>query len=86
MNKEQALIQLKDLLFNFENFEEVETTDEDVQALKYTIDELEKTAPEVSVQEQLLNEISNGSKTINQVRKEYGLEPIEDGDTFTIKL
>lgn len=52
MNKEQVLIQLKDLLFNLENFEEVETTEEDVQALKYAINELERTAPEVPVQEQ----------------------------------
>ncbi|MDB1947649.1 hypothetical protein PMY35_07425 [Clostridium tertium] len=38
-------------------------------------EDIERTAPELSVQEQS-NEISNGSKTINQVRKEYGLEPI----------
>ena len=38
-------------------------------------EDIERTAPELSVQEQS-NEISNGSKTINQVRKEYVLEPI----------
>ncbi|MBS5986011.1 hypothetical protein [Clostridium sp.] len=53
MNKEKALTQLKDLLYSFENFEEVETKSEDVQALKYAVDELEKTAPEVEVQEQI---------------------------------
>lgn len=52
MNKEKALIQLKDLLYNFENFESVETTEDDVQALKYAIKELERTAQEVPVQEQ----------------------------------
>lgn len=48
-------------------------------------EDIERTAPELSVQEQS-NEISNGSKTINQVRKEYGLEPIEGGHILTIKL
>lgn len=38
------------------------------------------------IQEQQLKEISNGSKTINQARKEYGLEPLEGGDTLTTKL
>lgn len=52
MNKEKALTQLKDLLYSFENFEEIETKNEDVQALKYAVDQLEKTAPEVKVQEQ----------------------------------
>lgn len=52
MDKEKALIQLKDLLYNFENFESVETTEDDVQALKYAIYELERTAQEVPVQEQ----------------------------------
>ena len=52
MDREKALMQLKDLLYNFENFEEVEITEEDVQALKYVIRELERTAPEVPVQEQ----------------------------------
>ena len=52
MDKEKALIQLKDLLYNFENFESVETTEDDVQALKYAINELERTAQEVPVQEQ----------------------------------
>ena len=45
-------MQLKDLLYSFKNFEEVETTEEDVQALEYAIKEL--TAQEVPVQEQLL--------------------------------
>lgn len=48
-------------------------------------EELERTAQEVPVQEQF-NQISTGSKTINQIRKENGLEPIEDGDVLTIKL
>lgn len=62
MNKEKALMQLKDLLFNFENFEEVETTEDDVQALEYAIKELERTAQEIPVQEQLkfIPEDSNG--------------------------
>ena len=47
--------------------------------------DVERTAQEVPVQEQL-NQISTGSKTINQIRKENGLEPIEDGDVLTIKL
>lgn len=51
-NKEKALMQLKDLLYNFENFQSVETTEDDVQALKYAINELERTAQEVPIQEQ----------------------------------
>ncbi|CAM2079811.1 MAG: hypothetical protein NSGCLCUN01_04039 [uncultured Clostridium sp.] len=45
----------------------------------------EKTTQEVLLQEQL-NEISKGSKTINQIREENGLKPIENGDIATIKL
>lgn len=46
---------------------------------------LERTAQEVPVQEQLI-QIANGSKTINQIRELNGLEPIEGGNTLTIKL
>lgn len=56
------------------------------QALEYAIKELERTAQEVSVQEQFLNEISSGSKTINQIRKAYGLKAIEGGDQYMSKI
>lgn len=39
-----------------------------------------------SLQEQQREEISNGSKTLNKIRKDYGLEPLEGGDTLTTKL
>lgn len=62
MNKEKTLMQLKDLLYNFENFESVETTEDDVQALKHAIDELERTAQEVPVQEQYVGKCSQCNK------------------------
>lgn len=43
-----------------------------------------ETAQERLPQEQL--EINNGSKTINQVRKEYNLEPIKSGDALYYKI
>ena len=32
------------------------------------------------------NEIKSGEKTLNQVRKEYGLPPIEGGDIYLHKV
>lgn len=43
MNKEKAVEQLNDLLYDFENFVEVETTHEDVQALKYILHHLDRS-------------------------------------------
>ena len=61
---EKALMKLKDLLYSFKNFEEVETTEEDVQALEYAIKEL--TAQEVPVQEQYVT-LKIDSKEIAKV-------------------
>ena len=66
MNKE-ALIQLKFLLFKFKNFEVVETAGEDVQALEYAINELERTAQEVPVQEQSSEGIEKLAEEIAKV-------------------
>lgn len=70
MNKEKTLMQLKDLLYNFENFESVETTEDDVQALRYAILELERTAQEVPVQEQsessITTNVGNTSVVMNK--------------------
>lgn len=52
MKREEAIIKLKDLLYNFKEFTSIETMEEDVQALEYAIKELERTAQEVPVQEQ----------------------------------
>lgn len=41
MTKEQLLIQLRDLHYNLKNFESVESTEDDVQALEMAIRELE---------------------------------------------
>ncbi|MGG7077354.1 hypothetical protein [Clostridium sardiniense] len=41
MNKEEVLIQLRDLHYNIKNFESVESSEDDVQALEYVINELE---------------------------------------------
>ncbi len=40
---------------------------------------VEKKAPEMEAQE-LSDQINNGKKTLNQARKELGLEPVEGGD------
>lgn len=85
MNREQALERAIELKKHSEEFESVTWMDSDTEFFEYVIKELERTAQEVPVQEQL-NQISTGSKTINQIRKENGLEPIEDGDVLTIKL
>ena len=86
MSNKEVIEQLRSLKAHCESMKESgEEWDKDAQALEYAIKELERTAQEVPVQEQLI-EKSTGSKTINQIRKAIGLEPIVDGDTFTIKL
>ncbi|XZJ78248.1 hypothetical protein ACSXC8_10355 [Clostridium perfringens] len=54
MNRKEIIGQLEDLLYNFKNFESVETTDDYVVALEFAINELKGTAQEVPVQEQLV--------------------------------
>ncbi|BDU92701.1 TPA: hypothetical protein ACY4RO_001184 [Clostridium perfringens] len=44
MNRKEIIGQLEDLLYNFKNFESVETTDDDVVALEFAINELKETA------------------------------------------
>lgn len=86
MSNKEVIEQLKSLKAHCESMKESgEEWDKDAQALEYAIKELERTAQEVTVQEQL-NQISTGSKNINQIRKENRLAPIEGGDIFTIKL
>ncbi|WP_338627589.1 hypothetical protein QJR52_06735 [Clostridium baratii] len=43
MTKEQLLMQLRDLQYNLKNFESVESTEDDVQALEMAIRELDGT-------------------------------------------
>ncbi len=52
MNKKEALNQLKSLHYDMEHFQEIESKEEDVKALEYAINELERTAQKVAVQEQ----------------------------------
>lgn len=52
MNRKEIIGQLEDLLYNFKNFESIETTDDDVVSLEFAINELKRTAQEVPVQEQ----------------------------------
>lgn len=40
MNKKEIITQLEDLKYNCENYRDMETTKEDVQALEYAIKEL----------------------------------------------
>lgn len=41
MKREDVLMQLKDLLYNFKNYKKVDSTKDDVQALEYAIKEIE---------------------------------------------
>lgn len=68
MNRKEIIGQLEDLLYNFKNFESIETTDDDVVALEFAINELKGTAQEVAVQEQhkFIPEDSSGKKIMNK--------------------
>lgn len=83
MKREEALQRAIELKNHSEKFESVSYLESDAEFFDYVIKEL--TALELVLLEQL-DQISTGSKTINQIRKENGLEPIEGGDIFTIKL
>lgn len=73
MNRKEIIGQLEELLYNFKNFESVETTDDDVVALEFAIDELKGTAQEVPVQEQSVELINTNinkdyvNKTIDAI-------------------
>ncbi|MDU1255862.1 MAG: hypothetical protein E6971_01630 [Clostridium perfringens] len=71
MNRKEIIGQLEELLYNFKNFESVETTDDDVVALEFAIDELKGTAQEVSVQEQSVELINTN------INKDYVNKTIE---------
>lgn len=62
MNKEQALLILKDMLGDYKDNNFMK----DRQALEYAIKELERTAPEVPVQEQYVINI-NSSSVSNEI-------------------
>lgn len=42
MERKEIIGQLEELLYNFEEFESVETTEDDVEALRFAIQELTK--------------------------------------------
>ncbi|EHK2388345.1 hypothetical protein LI034_03275 [Clostridium perfringens] len=69
MNRKEIIGQLEDLLYNFKNFESVETTDDDVVALDFAINELKGTAQEVTDQEQykFVPEDANGTIYMNEL-------------------
>ncbi|EPB8219972.1 MAG: hypothetical protein E7J71_07015 [Clostridium perfringens] len=71
MNRKEIIGQLEELLYNFKNFESVETTDDDVVALEFAIDELKGTAQEVPVQEQSVELINTN------INKDYVNKTIE---------
>ena len=66
MNKKEALNQLKSLHYLLEHFQEIESKEEDVKALEYAINELERTAQEVPVQEHYVT-LKIDSKEIDKV-------------------
>lgn len=70
--REEAVKRLKDIVFGLEDHTEYEEIKKDVQALKYAIKELERTAQEVPVQEQLVTlEVLNNELNINLSQKQY---------------
>lgn len=81
MNRQEVIRQLIDLHYNFRNYCEVEATEEDVQALEYAINELERTAQEVPVQEQSSDGIKKVAKeiakaVINEITKQQKRDDI----------
>lgn len=72
MNKKEALNQLKSLHYLLEHFQEIESKEEGVKALKYAINELERTAQEGPVQEQSEDSITTNIGNIKVViSKDY---------------
>jgi hypothetical protein len=69
MNKEEMLMQLNDLLYNFKNCKKVDSTKDDVQALEYAIKEIERTAQEVPVQEQSVITIDMDKSFVAEVNE-----------------
>ncbi|MDC4245343.1 hypothetical protein [Clostridium perfringens] len=53
MNRKEIIGQLEELLYNFKNFESIETTDDDVVALEFAINELKEAVQELPIPEQL---------------------------------
>ncbi|XZJ32917.1 hypothetical protein ACSXDC_10910 [Clostridium perfringens] len=72
MNRKEIIGQLEDLLYNFKNFESIETTTDDVVALEFAINELKGTAQEVSVQEQSIV-IKDDYSTIELSKKGFSI-------------
>lgn len=72
MNRKEIIGQLEDLLYNFKNFESIETTDDDVVALEFAINELKGTAQEVTVQEQSIV-IKDDYSTIELSKKGFSI-------------
>ena len=74
MNKKEALNQLKSLHYDMEHFQEIESKEEGVIALEYAINELEKTAQEVPVQEQYVTQKIDSKEidkvVIDEIRKQ----------------
>ena len=53
MNRKEIIGQLEELLYNFKNFESIETTDDDVVALEFAINELKEAVQELPIPKQL---------------------------------
>ena len=66
MKKKEALNQLKSLHYLPEHFQEIESKEEDVKALEYAVNELEKTALELVLREQYVT-LKIDSKEIAKV-------------------
>ncbi|ASY52795.1 hypothetical protein JJB75_13875 [Clostridium perfringens] len=69
MNRKEIIGQLEDLLYNFKNFESVETTDDDVVALEFAIDELSKNSSEYKLSKEVftLNDSKLGVLKVKKI-------------------
>lgn len=79
MDKKEAILQLESLRADYKEFESVNPTEKDVQALEIALAALKETAQEVPVQEQL-------SVTIQVKDKELLKESIENINSLINKL
>lgn len=73
MNREQALQRAIELKEHSQEFESVSFIDDDTEFFEYVIKELERTAPEVPVQEQLQGSITTQVGNTREVISKDGI-------------
>lgn len=93
MNREKAIELLRKDLEGYKLRLKIEKIEENrkhfsekIEALEMAISELKRTTPKDlrKLSEQLKVEVRNGTKTLNQARKEFGLKPAKGGDVLSV--